>query len=144
MRIYDNRAVSELRRPLRAARSGAASVLFALDDDFSETALPAAAVSSFNVIGGISMLLEVQEQETKREQRETAIRHGHDTLDALDDLKAGLLAGRVAPQQMAQLAELSRQEREALDDPALDALLAQIELRAHVELAKLEMRRKRS
>ncbi|MBA5779307.1 flagellar assembly protein FliX [Stappia sp. F7233] len=92
-----------------------------------------AAAASF---GGIDALLALQEVEDPLAERKRAARHGRDLLDTLDQLKADLLAGRVAPDRLERLAaQLSR--RKPGDDPYLEAILDEIDLRARVELAKL-------
>jgi hypothetical protein len=83
------------------------------------------------------MLLAVQEQGDQQERRRKQARRGHDLLDGLDRLKAALLAGRVLPSELERLRATLTQQREATDDPRLDEVLAHIELRAAVELAKL-------
>ena len=58
---------------------------------------------------------------------------------ALAEIQLALLDGALSASALASLrAELSM-AREATDDPGLESVLAQIELRAAVELAKLEV-----
>jgi hypothetical protein len=52
-------------------------------------------------------------------------------------LKLGLLRGSISGERLAQLAQLARAGRALTDDPGLDEVLGEIELRAAVELAKL-------
>lgn len=77
----------------------------------------------------------VDEREARRRR---GVARGQALLDALDGLKAGLLAGRIAPSDLARLTTALAQARETSGDPGLDDLLAQIDLRAQVEFAKLE------
>ncbi|MEE7476774.1 hypothetical protein MHIMP23_10640 [Methylobacterium hispanicum] len=80
------------------------------------------------------------EADTPQERRRRSVRRGHDLLDGLDRLKAALLGGRVAAQDLRAIAgRLSERVGES-GDPRLDGLMAEIELRAAVELAKLERR----
>jgi hypothetical protein len=58
-------------------------------------------------------------------------------LDGLDKLKAALLSGRVQISELENLKTTLSLRREMTDDPRLDDVLAHIELRAAVELAKL-------
>ena len=59
-------------------------------------------------------------------------------LDALDRLKIALLLGRVSPAALGRLKALLAQAAGPTGDAELDALVAQIELRAAVEIAKLQ------
>lgn len=65
-----------------------------------------------------------------------ALRHGFDLLDRLDDLRLALVAGRIAPGRLAALAEALAARQGPSSDPRVEAVIAEIELRAAVELAK--------
>lgn len=88
-------------------------------------------------------LLAMQEDEPGdpgREGRAQALRRGNDVLDRLEELRRALIAGFVAPARLKDLARTLQAERMACDDPRLEDLIAEIELRAEVELAKLARR----
>ena len=99
---------------------------------------PAAAAS----LAGLDAVLTLQgESETPSERRRRSARRGHDLLDGLDRLKAALLSGRVPIHELQSIAGRLSDRAATSGDPRLDGLIADIELRAAVELAKLEMRR---
>lgn len=85
----------------------------------------------------LDTLIAVQANEDAGERRRRQTRRGNDLLDGLDRLKAALLAGRVPIVDLERLKAMLAARREATDDPRLDEILAHIELRAAVELAKL-------
>jgi hypothetical protein len=87
--------------------------------------------------GPLDTLLAVQAYEEPAERKKRQAKRGHDLLDGLDTLKAALLSGRVSVAQLEQLKATLSSRRETTDDPRLDEVLAHIELRAAVELAKL-------
>ena len=62
-------------------------------------------------------------------------------LDVLDDIKVGLLGGELTMSDLDRLRRAVRDERAHTDDPNLEAVLDEIELRAAVEVAKLEQAR---
>jgi len=92
-------------------------------------------------ISSIGMLLAVQGVDGDGGGRRQAISQGHETLDALDSLKVDVLAGRISSQKIKNLVALAERQRETVSDPQLANLLDHIELRARVELAKLEQQR---
>lgn len=116
--------------PRRAAGSS-----FKLDD--APEARAAVSTSASAGIGGIDALLVLQGEEDPAQRRRRSARHGRSVLDALDGLKAALLSGRVSAGDLVRLRTLLRQNPGASDDAGLDEVLAHIELRAEVELAKL-------
>jgi hypothetical protein len=57
-------------------------------------------------------------------------------LDVLDDLKMGLLSGSFDASTVSRLRNAAAELKASSGDPGLDAVLAEIELRVEVELAK--------
>jgi hypothetical protein len=99
-----------------------------------KTATPAAALRT---IGGIDALIALQGDEQPAERRRRAVKRGRTALDALDDLKIELLAGTPAPSTLLRLRSAATGLRDATGDTGLDAVLAEIELRVEVEIAKM-------
>jgi hypothetical protein len=98
------------------------------------------ATTAIGAVGGMGGLLGAQEVDEREARRRKAIKTGRLTLDALSQLRDALLMGSLPLSTLAQLEKLVAQERVlASQDPALRAVLDEIELRAAVELAKLEM-----
>ena len=132
----------ELNRPLKAAasrrddRTGKATGR-SFADMLGETEAPAAATGAAPV-GDVSSLLALQEISDATERRRRAVKRGEDLLAGLDELRLGLLDGRLGRERLADLARTVREAHLASDDPRLEAALAEIELRAAVELAKIE------
>lgn len=75
--------------------------------------------------------------------RAEALRHGMDLLDRLDDLRLALLCGTVPPARLRAIADALAARSARLGDPRLDAVIAEIELRCAVELAKFHRANRR-
>lgn len=96
------------------------------------------------VVGGpigatdVASLLALQSisSQDPREKKRKAVRRGLDILDVLEGIRLDLLGGGVPPERLERLVGLMG-GREATGDERLDGLVADIELRARVELAKL-------
>ncbi|KKB10383.1 flagellar assembly protein FliX [Devosia chinhatensis] len=84
---------------------------------------------------GLDAILALQAVGDFRESRRRAVKRGSQLLDLLEDLKADLLVGGIGAGQLDALAGQIAGLRERVD-PALDALVDEIELRVLVELAK--------
>jgi Class II flagellar assembly regulator len=88
-------------------------------------------------IGGIDVLVALQGIEEPGERRRRAVVRGRTALDALDALKIGLLAGALDAATVVRLKAAVSGLKDYSGDPALDVVLAEIELRVEVELAKM-------
>lgn len=82
-------------------------------------------------------MLALQAAGDALERKRRAVRRGRDLLDHLDQVKVALLSGRVPVERLMLIRAVLASRRDLGDDPALEELLAQIDLRAEVELAKL-------
>lgn len=79
----------------------------------------------------------VDEQGGNRKNRQRAFQRGSSLLDRLDEIRHGLLEGRLPASRLQALAQQLRSEKLTVEDPRQAELLAEIELRCAVELAKL-------
>ena len=96
---------------------------------------PGAAVA-LRTLGGIDALIALQGIEDPAERKRRAVTHGRRALDALDELKLGLLEGTLDQAMMLRLKSLAADLHDASGDDRLDQVLAEIDLRVAVELAK--------
>jgi hypothetical protein len=97
-----------------------------------------AAVSATRSVVGVDALVALQDVGGPLERKRRAVGRASRMLDALDDIKAGLLVGELSSGDLDRLRRAVRDERDHTDDPNLEAVLDEIELRAAVEVAKLE------
>lgn len=132
IRIDQRSPVSSTSPASRSGSTGGSS--FRLPARESSATTQGAAVSH---AGSLDGLLAVQAEEDGQERKRRQARRGHDLLDGLDRLKAALLTGQVQVSELERLKAMLSARREVTDDPRLDEVLAHIELRAAVELAKL-------
>lgn len=94
-------------------------------------------------IAALDSILMLQGMEDSTQGRSKGLAHGEQLLDLLDSVRDGLLAGGIPRATLNKLAVAVTRRHEAFSDPRLQDVLDQIELRAHVELAKLEALDKR-
>lgn len=102
---------------------------------------PAPAPSSVGGSGALSpvdALLALQEVAADPNRRSVARQRGEDLLDQLDELRLALLDGQLPRSVIERLGAVIGTQRANIDDPHLVEVLDEIELRAAVELAKLD------
>jgi hypothetical protein len=91
-------------------------------------------------ISGVDVLVALQGVEDTTERRKRAVRRGRNALDALDALKVGLLGGALDQAALNRLKAAAADLGADTGDPGLDQVLADIDLRVQVEIAKLSRR----
>ncbi|MCB1518880.1 MAG: flagellar assembly protein FliX [Hyphomicrobiaceae bacterium] len=124
------------RYPVKTRRtSSSANGASFLPDEGNEPAHAEAAQLAPGV-GALDSILALQAVEDPLLAKKRAVKHGQSLLDVLDEIKADLLVGRIGEGRINRLLALISRARE-LSDPALEAVITDIELRARVELAKL-------
>jgi hypothetical protein len=125
---------TSIRKDAKSGGSGFADSLKIDAPAAAQAAAPAAQVS------GIESLLALQEVSDSTSDQSAAQR-GDEILDRLEELRRGLLLGHIGADRLGQLARLSRDASRQATDPRLKEVLDEIELRAEVELAKLQAER---
>jgi len=94
-------------------------------------------VAEAQPLATLDTLVTLQELPDQNQARKRAVKRASDMLDALEGIRLDLLAGLVPASRLSALLRLVRHQREQIEDPRLNHLLDEIELRARVELAKL-------
>jgi hypothetical protein len=122
-----------------AARAGGG---FAVDQGAGAGAAHSASpTGGLTGVASIDALLALQSVGSPMERKRKAVRRASRILDVLDEIKVALLDGALTPGALSQLASAIREERAETDEPTLEGVLNDIETRAAVEMAKLEVMR---
>jgi len=128
---------TENSRSKTAAR--VASGAFASTLQSATSPAPATALGGPSSVFSVGSILSVQEtlDATGESAKNKLRRFGNDVLDYLDEVRLGILEGSVSKENLTDLARMLREKREQTDDPRLNTVIDEIELRAEVEIAKL-------
>jgi hypothetical protein len=118
-----------------AKQSGTADNVFKLA---SAEPSRAPAVSGPGPIAAVESILTLQGLDDSTSGRSKSLVHGEHLLDMLDEVRDGLLCGGIPRATLNRLAVAVGRRHETFADPNLQTVLDEIELRARVELAKLE------
>jgi Class II flagellar assembly regulator len=135
MRVNDRNPLAPLGGASGIQRSGVAGSRFSLNG--SDGPGRASSAQSAAPAGALDGMIALQAAGDALERRKKAVRRGKGLLDTLDQLKISILSGRISPQQLENLKTQMKSHSDNVDDPGLADVLAHIELRAAVELAKL-------
>lgn len=119
----------------RKEQSGAAGSAFA--DALTGGSEPAAHTAATPGVAALDALLTLQQAPDALSGRAKARKRGEQLLDELDRVRVGLLLGRIPLAGLRRLQVLLGEARPQSEDRRVEQVLAEIETRAAVELAKL-------
>lgn len=120
----------------RSASSGAKAKGEVFRPETGQGAARAGQMSGPAASTGIDALLALQAVDDLSTGRRKAVKRANLLLDALEEMQADLLTGQVGEGRLNRAVALLQQAKSHCE-PELDALVADIELRVRVELAKL-------
>jgi len=138
MEIKGPRGVSATGVSRKAKKKGASHTGFSKVLSSGPTAA-APPPSGTSPLTAVNSLLALQEMPTSREGRSKGLARAEDLLSDLEIIRHGLLAGQIPQSKLKNILSIVSQERGLPQDPALEQILDDVELRVKVELAKLEM-----
>lgn len=97
--------------------------------------------SATQSIAQLDSLLAVQEVEdpTQKSSKKKARLRANTILDKLENIRVRMLGGNLTVGHMIDVADVVASHRDKIDDPALTAIIDEIDLRAQVELAKMRV-----
>lgn len=96
------------------------------------------AMSGTAPLTSVNSLLALQELPTATEGQSKGLKRVESLLDHLEAIRHGLLLGQISKKRLNDIVKALASQREKNLDPELVQLINDIELRAKVELAKLE------
>jgi len=128
---------SNVRRVARGTSSTTDSVFKPITPEAEEQPR-AQMVSGPGPIAAVETILTLQGFDDGGDGRSKGFAFGQSLLDMLDQVRDGLLAGAIPRATLSRLATAVSRKQEGFVDPKLQNVLDEIDLRARVELAKLE------
>lgn len=137
MKIEGPNRTSKTSGTGKSGKAGEADGSF--EDFVAMGATKTSAATPTKSIAMVDALLAVQgaEDPTARAARRRMTQRADNLLDGLDKIRTGLLTGTLTLGHCIDVADVVASHREKITDPALSALLDEIDLRAQVEIAKM-------
>ena len=126
-------SVSTTKRSKNTVKSGETAFTAILDGEI-KTERPAANVK----VAALDAIVPVESATLEDSDKNSAKSRAIFILDRLEDIRQGLLLGVISQSGLQELAIAIKETREGSLDPNMSDILDDIELRAKIELAKLE------
>jgi hypothetical protein len=127
-----------VRGVARRTSSTTDSVFKPASQDAAEEQPRAQMVSGPGPIAAVETILTLQGFGDGGDGESKGFTHGQNLLDMLDQVRDGLLSGSIPRTTLSRLANAVSRKQDGFVDPRLQGVLDEIDLRARVELAKLE------
>ena len=134
MKISGTGSTSSVSSSKRKSSGRSGGQTFSIGE--ASQASAAVATTSASGIQSVDAILALQSVGDFTEARKRATSRAHNLLDVLDELKLSLLEGGLPESKLKVLMNLLKVQRDDTDDPSLEAILNEVEVRAAVELAK--------
>jgi hypothetical protein len=140
MKISESSSVNKInnvgkKKNISAANGDFLGLLSINDIDNVAPPPPASDITS---ISSLDALLSLQEIPNDELSKQKAFQQSKEVIESLDNLRIALLSGTVSENILQKLKNLSNIKRQLINDNRLNNIIAEIELRAAVEIAKLE------
>jgi len=123
-----------VKRAGKASQAGGQTFSVAEEAPSQEIAAGAAP----SAITAVDSLLALQEIADPQAGRRKAVKRAYDILDTLETIRLGLISGSLPVTRLKALINLVEMRRESFNDPDLARLIDEVDLRARVEIAKLD------
>ena len=127
------RGAQPLRKTGKSEKSSSTGFSQHLQDDGIGAS---GALTGLSSVSGMGSLLGVQEVDDATQRASKGRKRASQLLDQLDDVRMGLVNGVLSKDQLLRLSAMAQSEKTQVDDPRLNEILDDIDLRARVELAK--------
>lgn len=124
------------KKTSKADRAG--NIFESLISSGPQEAAPAKATQSIAMVDAL-LALQGAEDPTARAAKKRMRERANTVLNELDKIRMGMLSGKLTVGHMVDIADVVASHREKVMDPALSALMDEIDLRAQVELAKMRV-----
>jgi len=122
-----------------ASGRGAGGTAFRKQVSDDPTVSASVGVSGSAPINPVDAVWALQEVPDSTDGRSKGLMRAEEMLDALEDVRKGLLLGAISVPNLRTLADMARNQKAKTEDQKLNSILEEIELRAEVELAKLDV-----
>lgn len=138
MKINSTQSTSKISKGSKAKKSSSTSgASFSSMIDQTGEASSAENATGISAASSIAGVFAVQELEPSTEgTKKKAVARAQDILEDLEEIKMGILSGGLSTAVLKNLTERLKQQQETTEDAALQEIIAEVELRALVELAK--------
>ena len=136
-KVNDVNKANELNQSKAAKKTSSGESFSAyLNETMKNSPRPVGSASGISVTDAIFATQMVNGEE-EREIRKKLVKRGQTLLEKLEEIRDGLLIGYISKDELINISRMVKDNQFSSTDERLQELMAEIELRVEVELAKL-------
>ena len=140
MKIQGTGSTSKTDKSKKSSKSSSGSGVFGTmltASDIPETS----SMAQSQAVTNVEALLAAQaaEDPTERKARKRMRERGEQLLNEMEKIRLTLMSGQLTVGHLLNLADIAATHKENISDPLLTEILAEIDLRAQVEIAKMRI-----
>lgn len=136
MRVTGPGRVNSSQKSKGSKSASGTGAKFTVPGEAEEVSTPTN-VASGSPIGSVDAIIALQGVDDSTTSNKKAIKKSLDLLDRLEEIRHGLLVGSIPLDRLKLLKTTLEQMKMPAEDPELEMIVRDIEVRAAVELAKL-------
>ncbi len=136
IKVDDVNKVKDLTASKTKKTSGGESFSVYLKETMKPQSSPVGGASGISVADAI-FAAQMVDGEEERELRKKSLKRGRSLLEKLEEIRDGLLKGYISLDKLIEISRFVKEKKLASNDPQLEEIIGEIELRVEVELAKL-------
>lgn len=137
LKVNDINKANELNQGKAVKKSSSGESFSAyLNETMKSTPRPVGSAAGISVTDAIFATQMVSNEE-EREIRKKLVKRGQSLIEKLEEIRDGLLVGYISKDELINISRMLKDNQTASSDERLQELMAEIELRVEVELAKL-------
>ena len=137
IKVNDINKSNELNSAKTAKRPGEGpSFSSFLSETMKNNNAPVSGAGNISIADAI-LATQMVNGEEEREIRKKLLKRGNQLLDKLEEIRDALLTGYIATDKLIDISRMVKEKQAETSDPKLQEIMAEIELRVEVELAKL-------
>ncbi len=136
IKVDDVNKVKDLGTSKTRKASGGESFSAYLSETMKPKSAPVGGSVGINIADGV-LAAQMVNGEEEKERRKLLVKRGQTLLEKLEEIRDGLLMGYISRDRLIEISRQVKDNRYQSDDPRLQEILSEIELRVEVELAKL-------
>lgn len=137
LKVNDINKANELNQGKAVKKSGGGESFSAyLNETMKSAPRPVGSAAGISVTDAIFATQMVSNEE-EREIRKKLVKRGQSLIEKLEEIRDGLLVGYISKDELINISRMLKDNQTASSDERLQELMAEIELRVEVELAKL-------